>query len=97
MKSLNEDQKTRLKTALENEPSLHNARFYINHPLHRDHSLLTMSCWLNEVAGKPVSDPAVVADVLGVPPPGSPPEVAKPEPVEDTWKDQRAALGDILA
>jgi len=95
-KQLIDEQKARLKAALEAEPTLFNARHYLNHPVHRDHSLLTMACWLNEVGGKEIATPEMVADVLGIRPPGAQPEPPKQEPAVDVWKEQRAALGDVI-
>jgi hypothetical protein len=92
----NEDQTARIKAQLETQPCLYNARHYLSHPVHRDHSLLTMACWLNEVGGKQLATPEIVAEILGVPGPGSKPEEAPVEPPSDDWKDVRAALGDVI-
>lgn len=91
------EQSERIKGQLETQPCLYNARHYLTNAAHRDHSLLTMACWLNEVGGKEIATPEIVAEILGIPGPGAKAEEAPAGPVPDVWADVRADLGDALA
>jgi hypothetical protein len=91
------EQSERIKQQLLTQPCLYNARHYLDHPLHRDHiSLLTMACWLNEVVGKQVATPEIIAEILGVPGPGPLPEAGAAVAPADDWAETRAALGDVV-
>lgn len=95
---LTDEQKEKVKALLLAEPCLFNARHYLNHSHHQEHSLQTMSNWLNEVLGAQTFELADVAAILIEPkkPETALPEISPEGGNKGEWDVQAAILKDAL-